>query len=158
MQRFVSVILNVPVPVESVMMQFADQAKKRFILQLIRGISRVPHKLLKYFNATAFQLPFYYHQHVILILNLNDSESVMLSFGLSLWYCHKHLDVSTSRSFALSILHYSFLPFILLMQLVNGAQFLNVTCLFFASAFLAAASAPAPLIVMVLSTSMYASL
>ena len=79
--------------VESEMMQFADQVKKIFISQLIKGISRSLHKLLRFFNA---------------------------------------MDIS-----------------ILLMQLVDGAIFLNVTCLFFVSAFLAAASALAPLIAMI---------
>ena len=36
--------------------------------------------------------------------------------------------------------------FILLMHLVNGAEFLNVTSLFLSSARLAAASSPAPVI------------
>ena len=47
--------------------------------------------------------------------------------------------------------------FIVLMHLVNGAQFLNVTPLFLSSARLAAASSPAPLIVIVLFKSMYES-
>ena len=45
--------------------------------------------------------------------------------------------------------------FILLMHLVNGAQFLNVTPLFLSSARLAAASSPAPVIFIVPFTSMY---
>ena len=48
--------------------------------------------------------------------------------------------------------------FISPLQLINGTQFLNVTPLFFSSACLAAASVPAPLIVIVPLTSMYASL
>ena len=47
--------------------------------------------------------------------------------------------------------------FVLLMNLVNGAQFLNVTPLFLSSARLAAASSPAPVIVIVPLTSMYES-
>ena len=47
--------------------------------------------------------------------------------------------------------------FILLMHLVNGAQFSNVTLLSLSSACLAAASSPAPVIVMVPFTSMYES-
>ena len=47
--------------------------------------------------------------------------------------------------------------FILLMHLVNGAQFLNVTPLFLSSAHLTAASSPAPVIVIVPLTSMYKS-
>ena len=47
--------------------------------------------------------------------------------------------------------------FILLMHLVNGAQFLNVTSLSLSSACLAAAASPAPVIVIVPLTSIYAS-
>ena len=47
--------------------------------------------------------------------------------------------------------------FILLMHLVNSAQFLNVTPLFLSSARLAAASSPVPVIVIVPLTSMYES-
>ena len=42
-----------------------------------------------------------------------------------------YIDITTSRSFALSV----WILFLLLMQSVNGAQFLNVICLFLASAF-----------------------
>ena len=48
--------------------------------------------------------------------------------------------------------------FISLMQLVNGAQFLNATPLSVSSACLAAASAPSPAIVIVPLTRIYASL
>ena len=47
--------------------------------------------------------------------------------------------------------------FIRLMHLVNGAQFLNVTPLFFSSACLAASSFLAPVIVTVPFTSIYKS-
>ena len=47
--------------------------------------------------------------------------------------------------------------FILLMHLVNGAQFLNVTPLSLSSACLAAASSPAPVIFIAPFTSMYES-
>ena len=45
-----------------------------------------------------------------------------------------------------------------LMQLVNGAQFLNATPLSFSSARLAAALSPAPVIVIFPLTRIYASL
>ena len=48
--------------------------------------------------------------------------------------------------------------FISLMQLVNGAQFLNATPLSLSSAYLAAASASSPVIVIFPLTSIYASL
>ena len=47
--------------------------------------------------------------------------------------------------------------FISLIQLVNGAQFLNITPLSHSSACLAAASAPAPSIVIVPLTKIYMS-
>ena len=47
--------------------------------------------------------------------------------------------------------------FILLMQLVNGAQFLNVTPSFLSSDRLAAASSPVPVTVIAPFTSMYES-
>ena len=47
--------------------------------------------------------------------------------------------------------------FILLMHLVNGVQFLNVTPLSLSSACLTAASSPAPVIVIVPFTSIYES-
>ena len=43
------------------------------------------------------------------------------------------------------------------MYLVNGAQFLNITPLFFSSDCFAAAASPAPAIVIVPLTSMYVS-
>ena len=48
------------------------------------GISRVPQKLLKYFNVTTIStclvLPMVGVFPVILALNLNDSESVIATF------------------------------------------------------------------------------
>ena len=58
-----------------------------------------------------------------------------------------------SISWALSIS----VSFILLMHLVNGARFLNITPLFLSSACLAAAASPARVVVTVTLTSMYAS-
>ena len=46
--------------------------------------------------------------------------------------------------------------FILLMHLVNGAQFLDVRPLSLSSAHFAASSSPSPVIVILPSTSMYA--
>ena len=56
----------------------------RLISQLINGVSRVLQKLLKYFNGTAILTSFVLSAAevlpVILILYLNDSDSVILSF------------------------------------------------------------------------------
>ena len=56
--------------------------------KLINSISRVLQKLIKYFNgtvnSTCFVLPSAGVFPVIFILDLNDSESVKLSFGSSL--------------------------------------------------------------------------
>ena len=57
------------------------------ILQLNKGIPRVVQKLLKYFKGTiltCFVLPPAVVFPVILTLNMNDSDSAILSFGLSL--------------------------------------------------------------------------
>ena len=50
-----------------------------------------------------------------------------------------------------------FVLFILFMHLTDGAQFLNITPLSLSSAYLAAGSSPAPVIVIVPFTSIYAS-
>ena len=56
--------------------------------QLINGISRVPQKILRYFNgtiiSTAFSLLAAGDFSVIFLLDLNDLESAKLSFGSSL--------------------------------------------------------------------------
>ena len=60
----------------------------RLISQLINNISRVLEKLLKYFNGTAiltsFVEPVAGVFPVVLVLYLNESDSVILSFGSSL--------------------------------------------------------------------------
>ena len=82
--------MNVHTPVELVIMQFPDQVRIKLISNLIKDISRVLPKLLKYFNGTPIStssvltstgvLP------VIFALNLNDSESTMLVIVSSLNY------------------------------------------------------------------------
>ena len=66
------------------MTQFSDQVKSRLISQLINGISRVLQKLLNSFNGTTFStffvLPSAGVFPVILILDLNDSDCVQLSY------------------------------------------------------------------------------
>ena len=61
------------------------QDKIRLISQLIKGISRVLQKLLKYFNGTAiltsFVLPSSGVFPVIFNLDLSDLESVKVTFG-----------------------------------------------------------------------------
>ena len=85
---FVPVILNFVAPVAEEITQSSDQVKMILISQLISGISRVLQKLLKYFNdtpiSTSFLLPAAGVFPVILILNLNDSDCVILSFESSL--------------------------------------------------------------------------
>ena len=85
MQSLVSIIVNVPGPVESIITQFTNHVRTRVISKLIKGISNVLQKLLKYFNSTAistsFVLPAVGFLPVIFPLNLNDSESVIVAFG-----------------------------------------------------------------------------
>ena len=65
----------------------------RLTSQLITGISRILQKLLKYFRgtiiSTSLTLPAARVFPVVFVLDLNDSESAKLSFGSSLYYCHK---------------------------------------------------------------------
>ena len=73
---------------ELVIAQSLDHVKIRLTSQLISGISRVRHKLLQYFNgtiiSTSFVLPAAGIFPVIFVLDLNDSDCVMVSFGSSL--------------------------------------------------------------------------
>ena len=75
------------------MTQVDDHLKIRLSSQLIKGISRVLQKLLKYFSgtiiSTSFILALLRVFPVIFISDLNDSESSRLSSGSSLNYCHK---------------------------------------------------------------------
>ena len=60
--------------------QFADQVKISSTPQLIKGISRVLQKLLKYFNGTTISVPFISPSSLVLpvIFVLNLDESVVL--------------------------------------------------------------------------------
>ena len=70
---------------ELVITQADDHVKMRLISQLIRGISRVLQKLLKYFNGTAistfFVLPSTGVHLVNYVLDLNNSESAIVAFS-----------------------------------------------------------------------------
>ena len=101
--------MSVSAPIEMVMTQFADKVNIIFVSRIIKGISRAlqvfqwysyfnifcvtSQKLLKYFNGTAIStsavLPAAGVLSAILALNINDSESAILSMRLSLRYCHK---------------------------------------------------------------------
>ena len=83
----------------------------RLISQLINGISRVFQTLPKYFNGTF----------------------ISTSFVLPSARAFPFITTSMSIALCISVL------FILLLQLVNGAQFLNITSLFLSPACLAAA-------------------
>ena len=65
-----------------------DHVKMTFTSQLINSISRVFQELLKYFNGTIISTPFVFPSAgvfpVILILDLNHSECVNVSFASSL--------------------------------------------------------------------------
>ena len=86
--KFVSVISNFLSRVKLVITQVGDLVKIKLTSQLIKGISRVPQNLLKYFNgtfiSTSFSLPLLGVYPVIFILDLNDRESTKLSFDSSL--------------------------------------------------------------------------
>ena len=88
-----SVIANSVASVAEKITQFLDQVKIRLISQLINNILRAIQKLLKYFNGTDTSKYFVLRSSgvfpVTLILDLNDSDSVILSFDSSLYYCLK---------------------------------------------------------------------
>ena len=85
---YVSVIWNLPPPVELLITQVDDLVKMGLTSQLINGISRVLQELLKYFNGTIISTFFVFPSSgvfsVIFILDLNDSKYAKLSLGLSL--------------------------------------------------------------------------
>ena len=163
-ESFVSVIANVPEPLELAITQFADQVRIISTSQLIKNISRVLQKLLKYYHDTAisatFVLPSARVLPVIFVLSFNVSESFIVVSGSPLQYCNELLDVfkllllcsiklyiviTTPKPFSLS----TCALFISLMQSVDGALFLNIISLFLSSVCVAAASAPSPVIVIV---------
>ena len=77
-----------PAPVELVITQSLDHVKIRLTSQLIKCISRVLQKLLKYFNDTIISTSFVLSAAgvfpVIFILDLNDLDCTILSPGSSL--------------------------------------------------------------------------
>ena len=69
------------------MMQFVYQVIKRLISQLIKDISKVLQKLVKYFNGTAifaFIMPSLLEFSKNFHLNFKNSDSVITLFGSSL--------------------------------------------------------------------------
>ena len=87
--------------------QSAHQVKISSTSQLIRSISRVLQKLIKYFNGTIILIPFISPSllvwHVIFVLNLNESVALVLiksiilpalfTAGISLQQCYKLPDI-----------------------------------------------------------------
>ena len=75
------------------MTQLAGHVNIRLISLLIKNISRVFQKLLRYFRdmaiSTSLALPVTGMCHVIIALNLNNSEYVTGSLGTSFGYCQK---------------------------------------------------------------------
>ena len=80
----VTIIINSVASVAEEVAKFLDQVKIRLSSQLINDILRVLQKLIKYFNGTDSSTFFVLQTSgsfpVILILDLNDSDSVILSF------------------------------------------------------------------------------
>ena len=83
-----SVISNLPTPIELVIKQVHDYVKMRLTSQLINDISIILQKLLKFLKGTIISTFFLLQSlgvfPVIFILSLNDSESVKLSFRSSM--------------------------------------------------------------------------
>ena len=80
-QSFVSVSVNFSSPVKFVMTQCDNQVRMRLISKLVKAISRVFQKLLKFFNDNAISTSFVSLLSgvfpVFLILDLNDSKFVI---------------------------------------------------------------------------------
>ena len=83
-----SVIASFVSPVAEEIIQSSDQVRMRLISQLIKGISRVLQKLLKYFNgtdiSTSVVLPAAPVFPVIFSLGLSNSEFSKVVFGSTL--------------------------------------------------------------------------
>lgn len=83
-------VSNFSAPVEFIIQQFTDKLSIRFISQLIKGTSKFLQKSLKHFNdpviSVSFVFPVADVAPFILALNLNESESVIISLGSSSWY------------------------------------------------------------------------
>ena len=114
----------------------------RLISRLINGIAIVFKKLHKSFNATitstSFALPSTGVFPFIFILDLNDSDSLKLLFGSHLcnivtnfqMFLNNHHFILSNYTFALlyqRLQSYFFCIILSLLQLVNGAQFSNIT-------------------------------
>ena len=113
-----------------------EQVKSRIISQLINGISRVLQKLLKYFKGTTistfFVLPSSGVFPVTLILDLNDSDSIILSFGASLYYCHKLLPYALICIIAINLMFLNSYQCILLNYTLTS-QYLFFFCMIWLS-------------------------
>ena len=77
----VSFIENICAPVKLVVTLFADQVKMKLMSQLIKRVSTVLQKLLKYFIGAALVKMSSRVFPVIFTLNLNSLESVIVAFG-----------------------------------------------------------------------------
>ena len=119
--------------------------KIRLISQLIKGLSSVLQKLLKYFNGGTIISTFYVSSSTVNKVLLSTAWKLAIGLAivkasLSLYLCHKlsyvfetlslysiklYIGLITSMYLSLSIC----VLFILLMHSVNGAQFLNATFL-----------------------------
>ena len=149
MQSFVSAAAKVVSLSTLQVSKFADQFSIRLISQLISGISKVLQKVHKYFNGAAistFALSKLSLLIVNLDLNLNDSESVMLSLRSYLRYCHRLPNVFTYYCCTL-------LDYVSTLQHV----FLDIKFILFPPAAIAAAYVPYSTTFIALFTSIYAS-
>lgn len=84
----VSVVANFVAPGASEAIQFADQVT----IKLIKDISSVLPKLYKSFHVAAISESLVPALSLLMVnfdLNLKASESVIMSSGTSLQYCHK---------------------------------------------------------------------
>ena len=87
------------------MTQYADQVLvNKFNLTKNKGISRVFQKMPRDFNDTVIYTPTVPSSPVLFVvlgLTLNDLESIRLSSGSSLQYCHKISDILSNYCYVL---------------------------------------------------------
>ena len=81
---FVSVIANVPAPIESVVTQVDDHVRRRLISHLINVISRVLQNLFKYFNGTTILTSFVSPAAVLFVIFTLDSNDVLVPEKLTM--------------------------------------------------------------------------
>ena len=95
--NFVFKFSNFVFPIAEEITQSSDQVRLRLSLQLIKSISKVFQKLVKYFNGTAietfFELPSAVVSPAMIVFDFSDWEFTIAAPGSTLKHFHKLPDV-----------------------------------------------------------------